>query len=116
MASNHCSQHLGPGWPRARQNNKDKKRGKWLCNGLTHYMQLNKSLKTNVVTNVAMLANECCCGQRLNPKLTGRVTLQHSKGENVIVMCAQLAFWHKSGSKGKVKDLLKCKRVILWAT
>lgn len=56
-----------------------------------------------------MLANECCCGQRLNPKLTGRVTLQHSKGENVIVMCAQLAFWHKSGSKGKVKDLLKCK-------
>jgi len=47
-----------------------------------------------------MLANECCCGQRLKPKLTGRVTLQHSEVENVIVMCAQLAFGHKSGSKG----------------
>lgn len=49
---------------------------------------------------MAMLANECCCGQRLKPKLTGRVTLQHSEVENVIVMCAQLAFGHKSGSKG----------------
>lgn len=50
-----------------------------------------------------MLANECCCGQRLESKLTGRVTLQHSEVENVM-SCAQLAFGHKSGSKGKVKD------------
>lgn len=37
-----------------------------------------------------MLANECCCGQKPNPKLAGQVILQHCKGDNVIVMCTQL--------------------------
>lgn len=73
-----------------------------------------KSLKTccNLYGIMAMLANECCCGQRLNSKPTCRITLQHSSGK-MTLSC--LHSWHFGGSKGKVRDLLKCKRVILWA-